>query len=98
MRLTPAASFACLTSIVLFNVAGPATAQQGTPEPERAPPAPASIDVYRYGDVDTGCLHWTDGCRICQRNTGDGPACSNIGIACQPTGLKCTARTDEEKK
>ena len=37
-------------------------------------------------DVDRACREWTNGCRVCERTANGEFNCSNIGIACQPTG------------
>ena len=37
------------------------------------------------------CREWTDGCRTCQRATGGEVSCSNVGIACVPKAMQCTA-------
>ena len=56
--------------------------------------APATETPFQaYGNRDKTCVAWTDDCRTCQR-TGDDVTCSNIGIACQPGAIRCTARQD----
>jgi len=36
------------------------------------------------------CMRWTDECVNCTRGVdGKGPACSNIGFACQPKAIRC---------
>ena len=52
--------------------------------------------VHNYGDMDQSCGRWTDECRVCGRGTGSGPACSNIGIACQPSKIRCLQRQQVE--
>ena len=46
------------------------------------------MPIQRYGEHDKLCLVWSDGCVNCSREDG----CSNIGIACQPTEIKCMKR------
>ena len=41
-------------------------------------------------DVDRACREWTNGCRVCERTANGEFNCSNIGIACQPTGGRCS--------
>ena len=44
------------------------------------------------------CGRWTDECVSCSRGAeGEVPVCSNIGIACQPKGIRCTG-ADPAKK
>jgi hypothetical protein len=50
--------------------------------------------IYNYGDNDRTCRRWTDQCRICTRDNGGATICSNIGIACQPAKVECTARDE----
>ena len=76
-------------------VAGMAVAEQSVfpIQPAEKPPS-----VHRYGDVDTTCQQWFDGCRACDRGSDGAPACSNIGIACQPKAVQCTMRKEEPAK
>jgi len=53
--------------------------------------------MHAFGERDKQCAAWTDDCRICRRN-GDTVACSNIGIACQPKDIRCTAPTPAPEK
>jgi hypothetical protein len=65
--------------------------------PASKSPAPASnVSIQAYGNQDSSCLVWTDGCRNCDR-TDNGPSCSNIGIACQPGPIQCTRRKEGGK-
>ena len=64
---------------------------QTAPEPP-APPSAADVSIHAYGDRDKTCLAWTDRCRSCTRGANDEVSCSNIGIACQPAAIACTAR------
>jgi hypothetical protein len=63
--------------------------------PEQTPAAEPSI--HGYGDRDKTCLAWTDTCRSCERGENDAIACSNIGIACQPTEITCSRRSEPAK-
>lgn len=45
--------------------------------------------VQSYGDGNKSCTSWTDDCVTCKRDEGAELACSNIGIACQPNGIRC---------
>jgi hypothetical protein len=74
-------------------VAGAAIAQQSAPAP-----APATAPtVQGFGDTDKTCLAWNDGCRTCVREADNTVVCSNIGIACQPAEIRCTARREPTK-
>jgi len=58
--------------------------------------APATETPFQgYGNRDATCVAWTDDCRTCQRAGAD-LTCSNIGIACQPGKIRCTARQDDK--
>ena len=59
---------------------------------------PDAVHVQNYGDRDAACLRWTDDCRTCSRDTDGKPACSNIGISCQPAAVRCLSRKEDEKK
>ena len=37
------------------------------------------------------CREWSDGCRSCQRAADGEVSCSNVGIACVPKAMQCTA-------
>jgi hypothetical protein len=61
-------------------------------------PAPATAPAFQgFGDADKTCLAWTDQCRSCRREADDTVNCSNIGIACQPAEIRCTARREPAK-
>jgi hypothetical protein len=68
-----------------------AMAQQPAPAPATAP------TVQGFGDADKTCVAWTDSCRICLREADNPVVCSNIGIACQPAEIRCTARREPAK-
>lgn len=57
-------------------------------ELEIPPPAkPKELSVYVN---QPNCTRWTDDCVNCTRGVdGKGPACSNIGFACQPKAIRC---------
>jgi hypothetical protein len=85
-----------VVSIVSIAV-GSATAADIPPSaPAEAPAAPPpGTPQSSLEGADAACLEWTDGCRVCARADGkkeNGFACSNPGIACQPTQGRCTRR------
>ena len=59
-------------------------------DPDIEPISEAEATIY------TGpggrCTGWTDGCVICVKRWGGDVSCSNIGLACQPGKLACTAQ------
>jgi hypothetical protein len=87
-----------LSGLTLFATGAPSLAQDnsGKQGQDQQPPQPkaqipSSVHLFNYGDFDKQCVAWTDGCRICIRNTDRPPTCSNIGIACQPKqSITCT--------
>jgi hypothetical protein len=85
--------------IVLVSAAlsaGTATiAQQRAPAPANSPATPPTMQGF--GDSDKTCIAWTDDCRACRREADNTASCSNIGIACQPAEIKCTARSEPAK-
>lgn len=76
---TRAAIGLMLAVLLLLPIAG------DVQEPRPMPVGEASI--HGYGDRNPACVAWTDGCRACTQ-----AGCSNIGIACQPGEIRCTAR------
>ena len=58
------------------------------PIPMTTPQAsPSNIPVQQN---QPNCSRWTDECVNCTRGaSGSGPACSNIGFACQPKAIRC---------
>ena len=93
-----------LSSLALLAlVARPAMGQDNPGErgqnqqpPQLQTQIPSSVHLFNYGDFDKQCVAWTDGCRICIRNTDRSPTCSNIGIACQPKQtIACTANHNQ---
>jgi hypothetical protein len=57
----------------------------------KEPRAPFAGSIRDFGDYDKVCSEWTDGCRGCRRIDATTIDCSNIGIACQPKAIQCTA-------
>jgi hypothetical protein len=44
------------------------------------------------------CMRWTDECVNCTRGAdGEAPACSNIGLACQPKAIRCIGAEPKKK-
>jgi hypothetical protein len=82
----------CLAFVTSTSVIGTARAEQGS-----APADNTQMHVQNYGDLETTCLRWTDQCRTCSRNGKGDPVCSNIGISCQPAGIQCLERKQEDK-
>jgi hypothetical protein len=39
----------------------------------------------------TTCREWSDGCRSCQKAADGEVSCSNVGIACVPKAMQCSA-------
>ncbi len=68
------------------------------PSESPVPPTQEPPSIHGYGDTDRTCQQWVDGCRACNRGGDGGPVCSNIGIACQPKAIECTARKEEPAK
>ena len=91
MRSLPA-----ILALIVLGASGAHVRAQSSP-PTPAPPA-AEAAIHGYGDRDKTCLAWTDQCRSCTRAEGDEVHCSNIGIACQPAEIACTARKPEPAK
>jgi hypothetical protein len=86
-----------LAAMALVLAATAARAQ--TPSaPSAPPPSAADASIHAYGDRDKTCVAWTDQCRSCTRGANDEVNCSNIGIACQPAAIACTARQPEPTK
>ena len=67
-------------------------------QPSGSAPAPVTAPtVQGFGAADKTCVAWTDQCRTCRREADDAVNCSNIGIACQPAEIICTARREPAK-
>ena len=58
-------------------------------KPEQ-PAAPAASTSPMTPPTAT-CREWSDGCRSCQRAPDGEVSCSNVGIACVPKAMQCTA-------
>jgi len=88
-----------VTVILLVTQLIASAAQERTPEPATAdaPDAAATSSIRSFADTDKLCVEWSDGCHACRRVGADEPACSNIGIACQPKEIICTRREDATK-
>ena len=78
--------------VISASVIGTARAEQSS-----APADNTQTHVQNYGDLETTCRRWTDQCRTCSRTNGADPVCSNIGISCQPAGIQCLERKQEDK-
>jgi hypothetical protein len=88
-----------IASWIVLAFAAASLAQSSGPAPPEIPaPSPADVSIHGYGDRDKTCMAWTDRCRACARHDGDTISCSNIGIACQPAEIACTARQAEPAK
>jgi hypothetical protein len=88
-----AISFVALSAAL--SVATAAIAQPRAPAPANSPAAPPTLQGF--GDRDKTCLAWTDDCRSCRREADNTVNCSNIGIACQPAEIRCTAKQEPAK-
>ena len=76
-----------------LSIGSAAIAQQAAPAP-----APATAPTFQgFGNADKTCVAWTDSCRSCRREADNTVNCSNIGIACQPAEIMCTARQEPAK-
>lgn len=84
-------------ALFVLLAAAPASAQDAQPKLGQTPATPADASFQGYGDREKTCLEWNDGCRTCRRPDKGKVECSNIGIACQPTAVTCTWRTDPPK-
>lgn len=57
-------------------------------------PAPVSQPQHSLRELlaaQPDCQEATDACRTCRMTDGKEPACSNIGVACQPQAWRCTS-------
>jgi hypothetical protein len=57
--------------------------------PLKQQPAPSATNPMTPPTAT--CREWSDGCRSCQRAPDGEVSCSNIGIACVPKAMQCTA-------
>ena len=77
---------------VLMAGIASASAQDGAKPATPLPPELASM--FGYGDSNKTCMAWTDGCGTCSRADNGDPLCPNIGIACQPTPIRCVRSSE----
>jgi hypothetical protein len=60
------------------------------PPPAHATSKTAPSKILPVQANQPHCSRWTDECTSCTRGAdGETPACSNIGIACQPKSIRC---------
>jgi len=75
-------------AVALLTITGLAGAAAPAAEielPRRT--APENVSIQRG---PPNCSRWTDDCVNCSREGKDTPpACSNIGVACQPKAVRC---------
>jgi hypothetical protein len=93
MRALFCRSFASLGVLIHLVSAGAAdlsVARRPEPAPEYKR-AKTPLSFQDFGENDPACLAWTDDCRSCQRDADNTVSCSNVGIACQPSAIRCTA-------
>jgi hypothetical protein len=76
-------TYLTLCLLVLAGVPARAADIPNFPKLRATPAAPGN-------GLPANCLEWTDGCRVCARQTDGGTACSNVGIACLPQTVRCT--------
>lgn len=79
-------------AILAALLAAPAFGQTPAPPPADDP------SIHAFADRDKTCMAWTDQCHACTRAASGEVSCSNIGIACQPAAITCTARQTEAPK
>jgi hypothetical protein len=79
-------------AILAALLATPALGQTAAPPPADDP------SLHAFADRDKTCTAWNDQCRGCTRHADGEVSCSNIGIACQPAAITCTARQTEPAK
>ena len=85
--------FAFVVALLTISLACPA-AQAAELE---IPPPRASQNVSMQKGPPN-CSRWTDNCVNCARSAEDeAPACSNIGIACQPKAIRCLSPATSAK-
>jgi hypothetical protein len=89
---------ATLAAILLLFGAPLMASGQSKPDGEVLPPPPrltpeqkAAVDsVNARFRSDQSCQEMTDGCLVCLRQADGTPGCSFPGIACAPSGWRCT--------
>ena len=71
--------------LTISAVAGSAALSAEIELPPRQ--APENVSMQKG---PPNCSRWTDDCVNCSREGKDTPpACSNIGVACQPKAIRC---------
>lgn len=78
-----------LVLLILAAFAPLGAAAEDAPAP---PPLPAPTTIQGYGKANRACIIWTNGCAVCRRFEYGELTCSNIGIACIATEIKCSLR------
>lgn len=82
-NMMPRSRLILLALAVALATTGARAAELDVPPPAK----PKELSVYVN---QPNCTRWTDECVTCMRgDEGKGPACSNIGIACQPKAIRC---------
>lgn len=82
LRVAPSVA---LAAAIIFAAPLAATAS----DLDLTPPHEPAHDLPLRPDLP-GCDRWTDDCVTCTRaKENNAPACSNIGIACQPKTVRC---------
>ena len=86
-------------AVILVLVATPLTAFGQTSPAGTGLPSPPRLTPEQQEAVDSvnarfraepSCQEMTDGCLVCLRQTDGTPGCSFPGIACLPSGWRCT--------
>ncbi len=83
-----------LAALAAF-AARPALADEPTMAPLLKPPAEIT-SVQAFGDANTACAEWSNGCAICKRDESGNFACSTPGIACQPKAAACSRQVEKK--
>lgn len=83
--------------LLLLLLAGIAATGAHAAEIEVPPPGkPKELSVYVN---QPNCVRWTDECVNCTRGIdGNGPTCSNIGLACQPKAIRCIGTDSQQSE
>jgi hypothetical protein len=76
----------CAAALVAASLSLAADLPLNQQQPAAAPAATGPMTP-----PTTTCREWSDGCRSCQRAPDGEVSCSNVGIACVPKVLQCTA-------
>ena len=88
--------FAQLCGIIVLVGALSAPAIAQTPKQESSPPPDVEVLAQRMPD----CKEFRNACQVCARQADGKLGCSNIGVACNPSGeWRCSIpKADEPKK